>query len=240
MVPVGSGFSSARNRRKEGNCLSRFAVRLCITLLVMYLPKSFIERDPERVRAFIEAHAFGVLIVPGDGGELEITHIPFLFDHDAKPSGRLRAHVARANPIWKRAIDAPAVTVVFAGPHGYVSPSWYEHRTEQVPTWNYMTVHARGRAEGPCDHDESMALLDDLASYYERGMPAPWSAAELDPAFREDLLREIVVFSIRIDRLDAKFKLSQNRSLEDRARVIRAFEERGRADDLEMAAAMTR
>jgi transcriptional regulator len=201
----------------------------------MYLPKIFQEPEPARIHAFIKAHSFGALIVTGADGALEIAHLPFLLDTQTGPHGRLRAHVARANPIWKLAAEGRPATVVFSGPHGYVSARWYEHPDKQVPTWNYMVVHAQGRLEAPMDRSELWALLDELASFHEHGAPQPWRMERLEESLREDLLGAIVGLSLPIDRLEAKFKLSQNRSPEDRARVIRAFQERGGAVDVAMA-----
>ncbi|MDI1437496.1 FMN-binding negative transcriptional regulator [Polyangium sorediatum] len=201
----------------------------------MYLPRAFQESDPAEIHDFIEAHSFGALLVAKADGALEIAHLPFLLDRRAGPHGTLRAHVARPNPIWKLAAAGHPATVVFSGPHGYVSARWYEHPREQVPTWNYMVVHAHGRLEAPMDRAGLSALLDDLSSFHERGAPEPWRMDQLEDAFREELLDAIVGLSLPIDRLEAKFKLSQNRSPEDRARVIRALRERGGPDDLAMA-----
>jgi transcriptional regulator len=204
----------------------------------VYLPKTFQAIDPAEIHGFIEAHSFGALIVPHGDGSVEIAHLPFLLDRNAGPHGGLRAHVARANPIWKLA-GRPA-TVVFSGPHGYVSARWYEHPREQVPTWNYMVVHAQGRLEAPMDRASLASLLDDLSSFHERGASEPWRMETLESDVREVLLDAIVGLTLPIERLEAKFKLSQNRSPEDRARVIRALRERGGPDDLAMLEWMER
>lgn len=206
----------------------------------MYLPKVFAETDVVRIHDFIADHSFGALVVPDDHGGVEIAHLPFLLDRDAGPHGRLRAHAARANPVWRLAADGRPVTVVFSGPHGYVSPRWYEQPREQVPTWNYMAVHASGRVEAPVDRPSLSALLDELSSTHERGATEPWQMAMLEESFREELLDAIVGFHLSIDRLEAKFKLSQNRSPEDKSRVMRALAERGAPDDVAMASEMAR
>jgi len=206
----------------------------------MYLPKTFRASDPEQIHAFIEAHSFGALIVAKPDGALEIAHLPFLLDRQTGPHGSLRAHVARANPIWKLAAAGHAATVVFSGPHGYVSARWYEKPRVQVPTWNYMVVHAHGRMEAPMDRTSLSTLLDDLSTSHERGAPEPWRFADLEVSVREELLEAIVGLTLPIERLEAKFKLSQNRSPEDRARVIEALRERGGPDDLAMLEWMER
>jgi transcriptional regulator len=201
---------------------------------LVYLPKAFHEPDPREIHAFLEVHSFGALIVPDPGGGLEIAHIPFLLDPHAGPHGRLRAHVARANPIWRLAAEGRPATVVFSGPHGYVSARWYEDPRKQVPTWNYMVVHAHGRLEAPMDRANLSTLLGDLSSIHERGAPEPWRFDDLEASVRENLLDAIVGLTLSIDRLEAKFKLSQNRSPEDKARVIRALGERGGPGDVAM------
>ncbi len=205
----------------------------------MYSPKVFLETDRERLFDLIETHSFGCLMAADERGELEIAHLPFVLDRGAGPHGRLRVHVARANAIWRLATDGRPVVAVFSGPHGYVSPRWYEQPSRLAPTWNYAVVHAHGRAAGPMSRDELVELLDDLAAIHERGAAEPWTAGELDSALREDLLRAIVGFTINIERLEGKFKLSQNRSPADHARVARALAERGMPDDLEMARLMS-
>ncbi|WP_437731668.1 FMN-binding negative transcriptional regulator [Sorangium sp. So ce1335] len=200
----------------------------------MYSPRAFVETDLDRQLDLIEAHGFGCLMVQDGQGGIEIAHLPFVLDRGVGPHGRLRAHVARANPIWRLATDGRPVVAVFSGPHGYVSARWYEEPTRQVPTWNYAVVHAHGRASGPMDRDDLSALLDDLAAIHERGAAEPWSTRALDRELHESLLQGIVGFAIAIERLEGKFKLSQNRSPADQARVARALAERGRPDDLEM------
>ncbi|WP_438023809.1 FMN-binding negative transcriptional regulator [Sorangium sp. So ce233] len=204
----------------------------------MYSPRVFVETDLDRQLDLVEAYSFGCLMVQDEQGGIEIAHLPFVLDRGVGPHGRLRAHVARANPIWRLTTEGRPVVAVFSGPHGYVSARWYEEPGKQVPTWNYAVVHAHGRASGPMSRDDLTALLDDLAAIHERGAPEPWSTRELDRELHESLLRGIVGFSIAIERLEGKFKLSQNRSPADHARVVRSLGERGRPDDLEMVRLM--
>lgn len=205
----------------------------------MYSPEAFLETDRDRLLDLVERHSFGCLMAPDDQGGIEIAHLPFVLDREAGPSGRLRAHVARANRIWRLATDGRPIVAVFSGPHGYVSPRWYEQPSKQVPTWNYAVVHAHGRAAGPMSRDDLTRLLDDLAGIHERGAAEPWSTSELDRELHENLLRGIVGLTIEIDRLEGKLKLSQNRSPADQARVARALGERGSPDDLDMVRLMT-
>jgi transcriptional regulator len=201
----------------------------------MYTPEAFRETDRGRLHHLIDAHPFATLVV-SDEDAVEILHAPCLLDRSVGAHGRLRFHVARANVVAGSAgRDAVAV---FHGPDAYVSSSWYGRPARQVPTWNYAVVHARGRLE-PLTTDELRRLLADMAAVHERGAERPIRIEKLDPEFFEPLLAKIVGFAVPISRLDGKFKLSQNRSPEDRARVARALAERGRADDIEMVGWMT-
>lgn len=204
----------------------------------MYTPTAFSGSDTARLHDLVERHSFGTLIATGDQGELEIAHLPFLLDRGAGALGRLRVHVARANPIWSLALRARQLVAVFAGPHGYVSPRWYQDPTTSVPTWNYVVVHAHGRAEGPLPGRELLALISDLTNLHERGAAAPWRLGTLDPAARDELAGEIVGLSIAIERLEGKLKLSQNRSPADRARVAQELVKRATPDDVAMARLM--
>jgi transcriptional regulator len=199
----------------------------------MFTPRMFHEANQERLHDLIETHSFGVLVAHGPQGGPEISHLPFILDRQAGPHGSLRVHVARANPIWRIAFEG-RVVAIFSGPDAYVSPRWYERPSEQVPTWNYAVVHAHGRAMGPMTPEELRRLVEDLAAVHERGAPNPWSIGELEPGFVDDLLRGIVGFTIPIDHLEGKFKLSQNRSPTDRVRVLQALAERGSPSDAEL------
>ena len=204
----------------------------------MYQPRLFREDDRARIHDLIEAHSFGALVVVPPGGEPEISHLPLSLDRNAGAHGRLRLHVARANPIWKAALAAGQALAVFTGPHAYVSAGWYEVPTEQVPTWNYAVVHARGTPT-EMTGDELARLLDDLVAANEGEGEDAWRTSLLAPGFRDELLPQIVGLSIEITKLDAKFKLSQNRSAVDRARVVDALRARGRTEDLDLVELMS-
>jgi transcriptional regulator len=202
----------------------------------MYIPEAFVERDVERARALIASHSFGMLVVPRAAGVPEITHLPFLLDAEPAPYGTLRAHVARANPIAKLLAEDLPVVAVFTGPHAYVSPRWYVAPDTNVPTWNFTAVHAHGVARKIHDHHGVLGAVADLASVHEASAPSPWSAAGADHRHIESRLVAIVAFTIRIERFESKFKLSQNRPREDRLRVIERLRERRGVDDEKMAA----
>ena len=143
----------------------------------------------------------------------------------------LLGHMARANPHWRHFGDGASIAV-FHGPHTYVSPSWYAEPASAVPTWNYAVAHVHGIVELMDADREKRRLLDDMVARYESLRPRPWRL-QLEGAALEAMLGAIVGFRLRVDRIDAKFKLSQNRSEEDRERVIGAL----RAEDREDAIA---
>ncbi|TGD74321.1 FMN-binding negative transcriptional regulator [Mangrovimicrobium sediminis] len=181
----------------------------------MYVPEAFAVRDTRELRAFIEASAFGLLVSQVQGHPYA-SHLPFLL----APGGeRLLTHVALQNPQHEE-IDGQQVLVVFQGAHGYISPAWY--RAPGVPTWNYQAVHARGPARVFRDSDRLGELVDTLARKYEAAEPEPWK-----PDYGPLMLTQIVGIEIHIEVLEGKYKLSQNRSAEDRAAVIEQLERRG-------------
>jgi transcriptional regulator len=144
----------------------------------------------------------------------------------------LHCHVARANPQWLELASSPRVLAIFAGPHGYVSPTWYAEAG--VPTWNYAVVHARGVARAIDDAQRTQRHVEALAAKFERGRAAPWI-----PDYDVRRLGGIVGIEIHVDKLDGKFKLSQNRSAVDRERVVAALTATGRDDDAALARLMT-
>jgi transcriptional regulator len=201
----------------------------------MYIPADFAEPDVARARALMNDHAFATLVVPSGDGAPEIAHVPFLVDPAPSPFGRLRAHVALGNPIAARLASAPRVVAVFQGPHAYVTPRWYELPEKNVPTWNFTVVHAHGVARMMDDRADVLEALRDLSARYEAGAKRPWTVEGADSDYIERLLGGIVAFSIVIDQLESKAKLSQNRSDADRRGVARGLRERGGADDVAVA-----
>lgn len=186
----------------------------------MYIPPHFAQTDPGTLHAFIERHSFGLLVSDVDGVPFA-THLPFLLDRSAGPHGTLIGHLARANP-HAQAIEDRVSLAVFSGPHAYVSPTWYaaEHT---VPTWNYTAVHAYGRASPIADRTELLDLLQRSVAVYEADMPRPW-VLDLSSAVVDRLISQIVGFRLSIDRLEGKWKLSQNHPVGRRERVIAALQ----------------
>jgi transcriptional regulator len=187
----------------------------------VYQPVHHREDRLEVQHALIRAHPLGLLISHGADG-LEANPLPFLLDAGVGPSGRLRAHLARANPQW-RGLDGAEVLVVFQGVDTYVTPSWYETKRETgkvVPTWNYATVQARGRVRVIEDPAWLAEQIADLTATHEAGRPAPWAVEDAPEPFVAAMLRGIVGLEIPIERIEGKWKVSQNRPEPDRRGVV--------------------
>ncbi len=176
--------------------------------------------DRAAVSRLIQDYPFATLVTPGVP-EPYVSHVPLLLLADGEPHGTLIGHVARANPHWRHAEDVPSIAI-FHGPHAYVSPSWYGDPATMVPTWNYATVHAHGVLEIVADASAAQGILDALVQRFEGGREAPWRFARAGRD-RDMLLSGIVAFRMRVQRIEAKFKLSQNRTPADRSRVIAAL-----------------
>jgi transcriptional regulator len=181
----------------------------------MYVPEAFRLSDRARVAEVLRAYDFALLVTAPEG-RAQASHLPFLYEPDEGPEGTLYAHMARANPQWRDfaalAAAGQEALVVFQGPHSYISPTWYATEQPTVPTWNYVAVHASGLPEiieAPAD---ARALLERLVATQEAGLTPPWSTAGLSEKFMEGMLRSLVAFRIPVARLEAKAKLSQNKS----------------------------
>jgi transcriptional regulator len=191
--------------------------------MTLYVPQAFRVDDPATLFEFIRANAFATLVSSGDAG-LHVSHIPFIAEKGDDGRVRLLGHVARANPQWEALEGARSLVAIFSGAHGYVSPTWYVNHPA-VPTWNYAVVHAHGSAS-LLDEAELHDLVTRLAAIYEAGNAKPWRLSEQPAAYVSGMLANIVGFAIDVERLEGKFKLSQNRPAEAR-RVAEALEGRG-------------
>ncbi|MCA9774228.1 MAG: FMN-binding negative transcriptional regulator, partial [Myxococcales bacterium] len=195
----------------------------------MYPPPAFREDDLGTIHAFIERHPFGVLTT-APGGVPFATHLAFGLAREGGERGMLVAHMARANSQWRHFEEGAEALVVFTGPHDYVSPTWYADRAN-VPTWNYTAVHAYGRGRIVDEPSRVREEMASLARTFEGDAPGAWSLEDLPESALDALTKAIVVFEIPIERLEAKFKLSQNRSVEDMERVARALRDAPRPNE---------
>ena len=188
----------------------------------MYQPAHFREDRIEVQHDFIRVHPLGLLITSGSGG-LQANLIPFLIYADASERGTLRAHLARGNPQWRELAAVEQCMITFQGPQEYISPSWYPTKQETgkvVPTWNYVTVHAWGRPHVVEDAAWLRRQLDDLTLLKEGTRPAPWKVDDAPAPYVTSQMKGIVGVEIPIERIEGKWKVSQNRPQADRAGVI--------------------
>lgn len=181
----------------------------------MYIPEHFRIEDRAAALAFMRANPFAILTSLNQG-EPFATHVPVVI-REAGEKITVRGHVAKANPHWKYLAERPRCLMIFHGAHSYISPTHYETQ-ENVPTWNYGAVHAYGDARTFSAVPELLGMLDDLIPTFEASYAAQWSS--LSEAYRNRMLSHIVGFEIAVDRLEAKFKLSQNRRREEQQNII--------------------
>lgn len=186
----------------------------------MYIPPQFREEDSEKLLEFMQANSFATLVSVSNGVPFA-SHIPLVvtIEHD---SIKLMGHLAQANPHWQ-AFSAGESLAIFMGAHAYVSPSLYEQR-ENVPTWNYIAVHAYGVvtpivwADAP---DAMHSMINGMIAHYEPAYQAQWE--QLSETYRHGMMKGIVGFELLVTRLEGKYKLSQNRSLVDQHQVAQAL-----------------
>lgn len=191
----------------------------------MYGPSVFDEIRPALLHGLIDEHPLGAVVTHGAAG-LDANHIPFEIapaTPDA-PFGILRAHVARANPLWRH--DGETL-VVFQGPSAYITPALYEDKKisgKVVPTYNYAVVHAHGPLRAIEDPAWILALLARLTARHEAAQAMPWTMDDAPPDFIERLVKMIVGIEIPVMRMHGKWKVSQNRSQNDHRTVMAAMD----------------
>ena len=189
----------------------------------MYTPKSYREERLEVLHALMAAHPLGALVRMSEDG-LCADHLPFEIappTPDA-PFGTLRAHVARANPLWRG--GGVETMVIFQGPHAYITPAWYAEKElsgEEVPTFDYAVVHAHGKLKVIDEPAWLLDFLTRLTNRHEADQPQPWQVGDAPPAYIDKLLKAIVGIEIPLARLEGKWKMEQKNSLQDRTRVAR-------------------
>ncbi len=191
----------------------------------MYIPDSFRITDPTTIDRFIVETGFMTLVSATDAG-LFASHLPFLYERGGE-GPTITGHVARANPHWQAFDGVSEALAIIHGPDAYVSPTWYETKPAN-PTWNYAVVHAYGPVTAMDDPGWASANVDRMTDFYEqRTVGQPGEA--FPPDLKVGLLRAIVGFRMDVTRVEAKFKLSQNRSAADRRGVALNLERSGAA-----------
>ena len=195
----------------------------------MYVPAHFNEPHKDVLHSLIVQNPFGTLITYGKSG-LDANHIPLELAPDEGELGVLHAHVARSNPLWENVVDGDEVLVVFHAGDAYISPTWYpsKHETHrQVPTWNYVVVHAHGRIAIRDDEKYVRGVIARLTRRHEATQPAPWKMGDAPAEYIDTLVKSIVGVQIDITRLVGKSKLSQNKDARDMKGAGEALKARG-------------
>jgi transcriptional regulator len=194
----------------------------------MYNPSSFAEGNVPTLHAFVEAHPLATLVtaVGGEQG-LFATHLPLLLDRTTGSFGRLIGHIARANPHARQLASGPnEALVIFTGPDAYITPNWYATKAESgrvVPTWNYVAVHAYGKVNLHADPEFLRPHLEVLTRQHERSRAGAWEVSDAPDDYIAQQLRAIVGVEITIERLEGKWKMSQNRSDADIDGVVKGL-----------------
>lgn len=206
----------------------------------MYQPAHFRETRGEVLAALMRSHPMATLVTTSAEG-LGADHLPMEYDPLPAPFGTLRGHVARANPLCGSASGAAGsnqALAIFQGPQAYISPSWYPSKLEAgkaVPTWNYAVVHAHGPLKFFEDRQQLRALVEQLTDRHEAGRPHPWQVSDAPDDYLEQMLKAIVGIEMPLTRLVGKWKLSQNRTVADRAGVAAGLTAERGLHALEMA-----
>jgi transcriptional regulator len=184
----------------------------------MYQPRHFEQTDPAVWQALLREQPFATLVTPAGEG-FTADHLPLQYDPTSKV---LQGHVARANPLWREA-HGREVLAIFQGPHAYITPSWYAAKQEHgkvVPTWNYAVVHLHGRLEAIEDTAWLRGFVERLTARHEASRAQPWAVSDAPADYIEQMLKAIVGIRIEVARVEAKWKVSQNRSAADRQGVV--------------------
>ncbi|MGF2616040.1 FMN-binding negative transcriptional regulator [Rossellomorea vietnamensis] len=200
----------------------------------MFIPKEFKVENQDQLLKFIQENSFGILFSQDEEGP-KATHLPFILIKDEEPE--LIGHLAKANPQWKT-LKGKKALVVFSGPHSYISASWYKE-SRNVPTWNYVAVHVEGTVEILEEADALLSILHQSVQYYEKDFEEPWKMED-EPETVKRLLNGIIGFRIKIEKLEGKWKLNQNKSKENKEKVIENLRKQKIYDSHEIADLMER
>ena len=201
----------------------------------MYIPQANKEDRLSVLHQLMEDQPFASLITVGSSG-LFASHIPMVLEQNGG-MGILRGHISRANTQWRDHSSSVEALAIFSGPQHYITPSWYQEKEESgkvVPTWNYVVVHAYGHLKVVEDRDWLIAHLQKLTSIHEAESPAPWKISDAPAGYIASQIKGIVGLEMAIERLEGKWKVSQNRSEQDRSGVAKGLGELNTTESLRM------
>ena len=195
----------------------------------MYLPKHFEQQDLESLTSLLKAYPLGALVTLQDGA-VEANHIPFLLAGELATGGKLIGHVAKGNPVWKSISAEQESLVIFQGPEAYVSPNWYPSKQvhhQVVPTYNYAVVHVYGTLSVTHDETSKRQIVTALTQIMELTRQSTWQVSDAPSDYLEKMLAAIVGIELTITRVQAKWKVSQNRDVADRGGVEKGLRAEG-------------
>jgi len=198
----------------------------------MYIPAAHVESNTDTLFAFMAANPLGALVTTSSNGELVATHMPWVIHRERGEHGVLEGHIARANSEHTANLDLTAdrrlpALVLFTGPDAYISPTWYASKSEHgkvVPTWNYVAVHVYGKIRFTSDPEFLARHLEQLVNTHEGARPAPWVVSDAPRDYIERQMRAIVGVEVAIERIEGKWKMSQNRPAQDIDGVVKNLE----------------
>lgn len=206
----------------------------------MYIPHFNVLDDAAEIRHIVEAIGSAEIVTVGPDGTPMSTLLPILWSEDG---ATVIAHMARANEHWKHIADDSRFLAIVAGPQAYVSPAWYASKAEHgkvVPTWNYTAVHLTGTITVHDDPAWVYRAVTELTERHEQPRAQPWAVTDAPPKYVDGQLKAIVGLQLRVERVEAKAKLSQNRSQADRAGVVDGLNAEGGSREADIAQMMDR
>ena len=193
----------------------------------MYIPHFNAMDDPDEIRRFVESVGSAEIVTVGADGTPVATLLPVLWSDDG---ATVMAHLARANPHWRGIADGSPCLAIIAGPQAYISPAWYAAKAEHgrvVPTWNYSAVHLTGTVRVHDDPEWTREAVTTLTDRHEQTRQEPWAVTDAPSTYIDKNLKAIVGLEMTVARVEAKAKLSQNRSAADRAGVVAGLRAEG-------------
>jgi len=199
----------------------------------MYTPDIYRNEDPESIRAFLKENSFGILINQTHG-KLCATHIPIELEINSDGKEILQGHISKLNPQTEGFTENDQVLAVFSGPHSYISSSWYDH--ENVPTWNYVSVHVYGRIK-IVNEDTTTEQLKKLVDKYEANSENPVRVEDLSAKTMRQV-KGIFGFEIEISEIQATKKLSQSRDDHNYKNIISELEKTENPQSIALAKEM--
>ena len=204
----------------------------------MYIPRHNEEKRVSAMHSLIVSRPLGTLVTLGASG-LFASHIPMILEDDGSQFGVLKGHISRANTQWQDFVPTVDALAIFAGHQHYITPNWYpgtrEHGKE-VPTWNYVVVHAYGPLKIIQDDHWLLTNVEKLTNIHEAASPSPWKVSDAPEDFIESQLKGIVGLELPIQRLEGKWKVSQNRTERERNGVVNGLAKLNTPESLAMKA----